>query len=87
MTKRALWGLTEDLALALAPDVTVNGLALGAILPPPGEGAGYLDRLAEEKVPLRRAGSPEIVAENLLHLLRQDFVTGAVWVLDGGQFL
>lgn len=87
ITKRALWGLTEDLALALAPEVTVNGLALGAILPPPGEDAGYLERLVEDRVPLGRPGSPGIVAENLVHLLRQDFVTGAVWVLDGGQFL
>lgn len=87
LTKRALWGLTGDLALALAPAVTVNGLALGAVLPPPGEDEGYLERLVERRVPLRRPGSPEIVAENLVHLLRQDFVTGTVWVLDGGQFL
>jgi glucose 1-dehydrogenase len=38
-------------------------------------------------VPLGRPGSPEIVADNVLHLLRQDFVTGAVVPLDGGQFL
>jgi glucose 1-dehydrogenase len=87
LTKRALWALTEDLALALAPDVTVNAVALGAILPPPGEDEAYLERLAAERVPLRRPGSPETVAENVLHLLRQDFVTGAVVPLDGGQFL
>jgi glucose 1-dehydrogenase len=87
LTKRALWALTEDLALALAPDVTVNAVALGAILPPPGADASYLERLAAERVPLRRPGSAEIVAANVLHLLRQDFVTGAVVPLDGGQFL
>jgi glucose 1-dehydrogenase len=87
LTKRALWALTENLALALAPDITVNAVALGAILPPPGEDESYLERLAAERVPLRRPGSPAIVAENVLHLLRQDFVTGAVLPLDGGQFL
>ena len=87
LTKRALWALTENLALALAPDVTVNAVALGAILPPPGEDEAYLERLAAERVPLRRPGSPEVVADNVLHLLRQDFVTGAVLRLDGGEFL
>lgn len=87
LTKRGLWALTENLALALAPDITVNAVALGAILPPPGEDEAYLERLAAERVPLRRPGSPAIVAENVLHLLRQDFVTGAVLPLDGGQFL
>lgn len=88
LTKRALWALTENLALALAPEVTVNGLALGAILPPPEEeGEDYLESLVERRVPVGRAGSPEIVADNLLHLLRQDFVTGAVWVVDGGEFV
>jgi len=87
LTKRALWALTENLALALAPDVTVNAVALGAILPPPGEDEAYLERLARERVPLRRPGSPEVVADNVLHLLRQDFVTGAVLRLDGGEFL
>lgn len=87
LTKRALWALTENLALALAPEVTVNGLALGAILPPPEKGEAYLESLVERRVPAGRPGSPEIVADNLLHLLRQDFVTGAVWVVDGGEFL
>lgn len=87
LTKRALWALTENLALALAPEVTVNAVALGAILPPPGADDSDLERLARERVPLGRPGSPETVADNLLHLLRQDFVTGAVLPLDGGQFL
>lgn len=87
LTKRALWSLTENLALALAPEVTVNGLALGAVLPPPDEDDAYLEKLVAGRVPLGRPGSPEIVAANLLHLLRQDFVTGAVWVLDGGEFV
>ena len=87
LTKSGLWTMTEMLAHELAPHVTVNAVALGAILPPPGQGQGYLAKLAEEKVPLRRAGSAEIVAENVLHLLRQDFLTGVVIPIDGGQFL
>jgi glucose 1-dehydrogenase len=87
LTKGGLWSMTEMLAHELAPRITVNGVALGAILPPPGADASYLDNLAETQVPLKRAGSAEIVADNVLHLLRHDFLTGVVIPIDGGQFL
>ena len=87
LAKGGLWQMTEMLALALAPQVTVNGVALGAILPPPGKDASHLDKIARERVPLQRAGSAEIVAENVLHLLHQDFLTGVIVSIDGGEFL
>jgi glucose 1-dehydrogenase len=72
---------------ALAPKITVNTVALGAILPPPGQDTGFLRNLANQRIPLRRAGSAGIVAENVLHLLRQDFLTGVILPVDGGEFL
>jgi glucose 1-dehydrogenase len=87
LTKGSLWQMTEMLANALAPRITVNAVALGAILPPPGQDQSYLDNLAQQRVPLQRPGSPEIVAQNVLHLLRQDFLTGIILPLDGGEFL
>ncbi|MFW6184392.1 MAG: SDR family oxidoreductase [Chloroflexota bacterium] len=87
LTKSALVTMTETLALDLAPRIRVNAVALGAILPPPGEDEAYLQKLAQEQVPLRRAGSAEVVAENVLHLARQRFITGVTVKLDGGQFL
>jgi NAD(P)-dependent dehydrogenase (short-subunit alcohol dehydrogenase family) len=87
LTKLGLWGMTEMLAHELAPRITVNAVALGAILPPPGADDTYLENMAHTQVPLRRPGSPQIVAENVLHLLRQDFLTGVVIPIDGGQFL
>lgn len=87
LTKGGLWQMTSILAQALAPHITVNAVALGAILPPPGLGDTYLEDIARRRVPLRRAGNPQIVAENVLHLLRQDFLTGVTLTLDGGEFL
>lgn len=87
LSKGALWQMTEMLAHELAPHITVNGVALGAILPPPGKGQNYLDTLAQERVPLQRPGSAAIVAQNVLHLLRQDFLTGVILPIDGGEFL
>lgn len=87
LTKSSLSTMTAQMAHALAPRITVNAVALGAILPPPGRGENYLQTIAEQRVPLKRHGSPEIVAENVLHLLRQDFLTGVTIPIDGGEFL
>lgn len=87
LTKSALITLTHNLALELAPNITVNALALGAILPPPEEDEAYLQKIAQERIPLRRHGNAEIVAQNVLHLLDQPFITGQVLRLDGGEFL
>ena len=87
LTKGGVWSMTEMLARELAPRITVNAVALGAILPPPGADVAYLENLAQTQVPLKQPGSPLMVAENVLHLLRQDFLTGVVIPIDAGQFL
>ncbi len=87
LTKSALWTMTEMTALELAPRIRVNAVALGAILPPPGAGPGALAELVRRQVPLRRSGGAEAVADAVLHLLRQEFMTGVTVRLDGGQFL
>ena len=45
-----------------------------------------LERVASA-VPLRRAGGAQPVADAVLFLLRQDFLTGAVLHVDGGEYL
>ncbi len=87
LAKGGLGQMTAMLALELAPRIAVNQVALGAILPPPGQSSGYLQRIADQRVPLRRHGSAEIVAHNVLHLLRQEFLTGVTIPIDGGEFL
>jgi len=87
LTKHALAEMTRMLALELAPHTTVNAIAPGAILAPPGQTEAYLDRIAQERVPLKTAGNPLLLATNVRHLLEQDFVTGVILPLDGGEFL
>jgi NAD(P)-dependent dehydrogenase (short-subunit alcohol dehydrogenase family) len=84
--KQLLAVLTRMTAVAYAPGLTVNAVAPGLILPPPGQDEAYLARLARD-LPLKRHGSAEDVARAVLFLLESDFVTGQVVFVDGGMHL
>lgn len=86
VAKGGLDTFTVAAAEALAPRIRVNGVALGAILPPPGEGSAYLKALASE-IPVQRVGGTDPVAAAVLFLLRNDFVTGEIVRVDGGAHL
>jgi len=88
MAKAALAALTRALALDLAPEVRVNGVAPGAVLwPEAGKSAAERTQLIA-RTPLRRAGTPEDVAGAVLWLLRDArFVTGQIIRVDGGRSL
>jgi pteridine reductase len=77
---------TRAAALALAPQIRVNAVALGVILPPPGEDDEYVEDLAEQ-LPLQRAGGTLPVVQAALHLIRNDFITGEIVRVDGGGHL
>ncbi len=85
VSKAALAAMTRSLAVALAPDITVNGLALGAILPPDKEPAtpGILD-----SVPAGRWGDLSEVQDAIVFLLGGPaYLTGEILQLDGGRHL
>jgi pteridine reductase len=84
VSKGALRQLVRTLALELAPDVRVNAVAPGTVMPPPSMAADDIARLAS-RIPLGRTGSPEDVAEAVLFLARARFVTGEELVVDGGR--
>jgi len=85
VTKAALAALTRSLAVALAPRVSVNGLALGAILPP---AAGAANPEILDKVPAQRWGTLAEVGDALLFLLGgPEYVTGEILYVDGGRHL
>jgi pteridine reductase len=86
LTKAALIAMTKSLALALAPNIQVNAIAPGMILPPHGEDRSYLERKAG-KIPAQRVGSPEEIGKALIFLLRSDFVTGDLIFVTGGEHL
>ena len=86
LSKHALHILTKMTALEFAPGITVNAVAPGLILPPPGKDMSYLEELAAT-MPLKRHGGPPDIVDAVLFLLRSDFITGQVIYVDGGRHL
>ena len=87
LTKSGIEAMTRSLAVTLAPQVQVNCLALGAILPPAGASADYQEQLIS-KIPARRMGSTRDVIQTLMFLLQDgDFITGETILIDGGRHL
>ncbi len=86
LSKRALLALTEMMALEFAPAVTVNAVAPGLILPPPGGDLEAFERLKAAN-PLQRQGTAADIVQAVLYLLEAQFVTGQVIFVDGGAAL
>ena len=86
VAKGGLDTFTRAAATSLGPRVRVNAVALGVVLPPPGEGNDYVDRLASP-LPLAAPGGPEPVAQAVIALLGNDFITGEIVRVDGGGHL
>ena len=86
-SKSALIHLTHCLAVALAPDVTVNCIAPGLV-----EGTRMAERLPQEMKQLARAqailgrtGSADDIAQMAVAYCRADSMTGQTVVVDGGS--
>jgi NAD(P)-dependent dehydrogenase (short-subunit alcohol dehydrogenase family) len=88
-SKAGVVELTRSMALELAPAIRVNAVCPGFIMTPMQE-AEYTPEMQAEfasKVPLRRLGRPEDVAGLFAFLASDDatFITGAYFVIDGGE--
>ncbi|MBI5642929.1 MAG: SDR family oxidoreductase [Deltaproteobacteria bacterium] len=86
LSKHVFTELTRMIAVKYAPDVAVNGIAPGLILPPPGKDEGYLVKM-DRTVPLKRHGTPREIAEACVYLLKSEFLSGEVIYVDGGRHL
>jgi NAD(P)-dependent dehydrogenase (short-subunit alcohol dehydrogenase family) len=86
ISKAGLATMTLSLAQGLAPAIRVNGLALGAILPPPGQTERKQGPIQD--VPLGRWGEVEEACRALLFLVAgPEYITGQILHVDGGRHL
>jgi pteridine reductase len=85
ISKAALAAMTKSLAVSLSPKIIVNGLALGAILPP-SDGKAKADII--KNVPAGRWAEEDEIEQALLFLLTcPTYITGEIIHLDGGRHL
>lgn len=84
-SKAAVIMLTRCLAKGLVPHIRVNSVAPGTILFPGERRGGQMGKVIRA-TPLKTAGRAEDIAEMVLFLAtRGDFITGQVFVVDGGK--
>ena len=86
ISKMGLWGLTQTLAMALAPRIRVNGIGPGPSLQSSRQTAEQFARQVAA-TPLQRGASPEEICDGVRFILGAGAMTGQMIALDGGQHL
>jgi pteridine reductase len=88
VSKAGLLHLTRIAARELGPGVRVNAILPGAVLPPPGMtlDSEEWSRMGES-LPVGRTGEPSQVGHTAVFLAENDFITGEVIYVDGGEHL
>jgi NAD(P)-dependent dehydrogenase (short-subunit alcohol dehydrogenase family) len=87
VAKTGVIGLTEALALELAPDrILVNAVAPGPILPPEGTSSEEQEAVIRA-TPLGRWGGSDEIVKAVVLLVETDFITGETVRVDGGRHI
>ena len=91
MAKAAQRMMVQSLALEMAPEVRVNGVAPGVnILPDPTSDQAIDNEQQQsiiDAIPMRRIGQPDEIAHSVLYLVQANYVTGEIIIVDGGRSL
>jgi len=85
-TKAGLISLTKTLAKELAPNIRVNSLSPGTLLPADNASEREIEQAANRSL-LGFVGSPKDFVQGALFLIRNEYVTGFDLIIDGGRSL
>lgn len=86
LSKKFLEVFTKQVAYELAPKIRVNGIAPGVILPPKNEDENYLNSMIAN-IPMNSIGSINNITHSIDFLINNEFITGQVIFVDGGENL
>jgi len=86
ISKAGLEVLTRLLARTLAPNIRVNAVAPGLILPSEDTPEEDWQRLVK-RLPLQQAGTPQDIVQAIYFLIENKYVTGETLHVDGGYQL
>lgn len=88
ISKAGVIMLTQVTAKALAQyQIRANCIVPGPVLKSPDMTDDYWQNVVEARLPLKRSGTPEDVAQAAVFLAQNDFITGAILRVDGGEYL
>ena len=91
MAKAAHRMMVQSLALEMAPEVRVNGVAPGVnVLPESDSDQAIEDKQQQsiiDSIPMQRIGQPDEIAHSVLYLVSANYVTGEIITVDGGRSL
>ncbi len=89
VSKAALWMLTQVSAASLGPDIRVNAVLPGPVMKPAGTNMSDDDwaQIGKKTTTVQRVGSADDVARAVAYLASEDFVTGTVIHVNGGEHL
>ncbi|NWG15831.1 MAG: SDR family oxidoreductase [Chloroflexi bacterium] len=88
VSKAGLWMLTQVSAASLGPDIRVNAVVPGPVMKPAGTNMSDEDwAKVGQRTPLQRTGSAEDVARAVAYLAGEDYLTGTVIHVNGGEHL
>lgn len=86
IAKAGIVALTRGLAKEFAPEVRVNAIAPGPIVFPEDFDTAARDREIARTL-LRREGNPQNIADAVVALVENDYITGVLLPVDGGRSL
>lgn len=86
LSQKVLRDFTLMSARSLGPDIRVNGICPGPVLPPPDKDEEYLDKIAS-KTPLGMRGSTDHIDIAVQYLVDNEYVTGEILFVDGGEHI
>ena len=86
-SKGAINNLTKSMAFSQAPEIRINAVAPGVVMTRWVEGWEKYTDPHRDSTPLQRLAQPEDVAQAILGLAINPFITGEVLAVDGGRLL
>lgn len=86
LSKKLLADFTRMAAYELAPEIRVNGICPGLVLPPEGKDENYLLKLSKN-IPLKTIGNLNDIRRTVRFLIESSFITGQFIFVDGGDHL
>ena len=86
LSKKSLADFVKMAALELAPLTRVNGIAIGAALPPQGESLNYIKDVIDS-TPLKVQVRINNITDSIDFLLKNNTITGQILFCDSGKHL